>query len=478
VIDEPGAVSATARDAPELTVRTTAPLIVTMCWVITTIAVVGVGRYAAWDEAVYLAKGLGPPSPVSWGPQRSLGIPIITSFVTWADIPVAGTRVWMLAVNAAVAFAALRVWHRLIGIGGVIGPAVVMFSWIGLFSAGEIYPNLPTGLFALWAVGAGWTWVVSERRSDAIPAVLATVGVGLVRPTALGWLFLGLLIATLLEPSVRANARRLLVGAVVAGTVALAPWMIESFVRFDGPVQRLRSGRSTIIGYDIGHPVTAYLSTLSQTSIGSGLWQFPTVVLIGVLVVFVSGGAIGILSAPQHERGPIALATATGVAKIAAYLILPSTAAARFLLPGLLLLALPFGVGVCVLARRRPVRIALVALLIPFLALQLAAARAVSVEATQGREALELLGARLATQAGGDPCVFHSRYGYPSIQLRSGCAGSRTIDADASFDVLSAVPGDVRAFVVWNRELEVPDGWDELQGAAAGAWRVYERISP
>ena len=46
-------------------------------WVVVSIAVVGLDRYAAWDEAVYLAKGLGDPASVNWGPQRALGMPTI-----------------------------------------------------------------------------------------------------------------------------------------------------------------------------------------------------------------------------------------------------------------------------------------------------------------------------------------------------------------------------------------------------------------
>jgi hypothetical protein len=452
-----------------------APLLVVVCWIMTTLAVVGVRRYAAWDEAVYLAKGLGPPTPISWGPQRSLGMPIITSFVTWADAPVAGVRLWVLTVNGAVAFLTLRVWYKLIGLAGIIGPALIMFSWIGLFSAGEIYPNFATAVFALWAVGAGWSWVVSSQRTNAIQALLATAGVGLVRPTALGWLFLGLLVATLLEPTVRSEARRLLAGAGFAIVVALTPWVIESFARFDGPIQRLRSGRTTIVGYDIGHPVTAYLSTLTTSSVGAGMWRFEMILLVGLLSAFTAAAILGFMSAPRHVRAPMALAGCTGIAKVSAYLILPSTAAARFLLPGLLLLSVPVGVGLSVLALRRPVRLALIALFIPLVTLQLAIARNVAVEETQGRARLEQLGVQLAREAGDSPCVFHSRYGYPSVQLRSGCIGRRTTDPTASFDRLAAEPNDVRVFVLWTGELEAPAGWAELAGEAPESWRVFGR---
>lgn len=448
---------------------------------------VGVRRYAAWDEAIYVARGLGPPKSFGWGPSRSLGMPIVTSMVTWWQTTVAGARVVVLIVNACIALLAITTWRRLVGPGAMVGPALVLFSWLGLVSGSEIYPNLLTGLLMLWFVGASWSWLVSGRRLDALAAVCAMTGLGLVRPTALVCMLLGSGVAAIISRTVRAHALRLFTGAVCVGILAVTPWLIESFISFDDPVSRLRAGSSATSGFEIGNPVTAYLSSLATERIGSGMTH-KTILLIAVLLVAAILGVWAMLQkfgpgldigspAETVRTGALHLTAAVGLSKLLVYLLIPVSGAARFLLPALLLLSVPVGVGVVRVWSRRSGRVAVWLVAIPFIALQLTAARDVSEKLTLARGTLRSQGALLEEYSVGVNCRFESRYGYPVVQFRSGCVGSRATDPEESFYRLGLQPSDVTTFLIWNSRLEYPSNWSELESPIPGNWRIYVRSS-
>jgi hypothetical protein len=476
----------TARPVPASSTATArrpdwvAPLTVAVGWALASLLILGVRRPTAWDEAVYLAKGLGATEPISWGPQRALGMPLLTSLVTWWDLSVAAARLVLVATNAAVAFMAMWTWRRLVGPGGVIGPAVVLFSWLGLMSASEIYPNLPTAVLALWTVGATWTWTLSRRHLDAAAALVATIGLGLIRPTALAWLFFGYLVAVAMSPVVRRHRDRLLGGAAAASAVGVTPWMVESFLEFGGPVSRLQSGRDTIVGYEIGHRVTAFLATLSNQKIGTAVATTDTVILIGMLAVAVAAGAYGLWSVGASTRAALMVVTMAGAAKLVSYLLFPSTAAARFMLPALLMLSVPVGVGIAAAWAQRWGQAAVAVLTVGFVVWQVPIAREVGQHQTAQRQQLQHLGVALyqdVTDADGYrwPCRFESRHGHPPITLKSGCQGGSTNDIADSFGRLAQMPATVSTYVIWNKPVEPPEGWQFMDVPTPDNWWIYER---
>jgi hypothetical protein len=467
------------------------PLLV-LTWVVTSIIVVGVRRYAAWDEAIYLARGLGPPERFGWGPSRALGMPIVTSLVTWWKMTVVGARVVVLLVNACIALLAITTWRRLVGSGALVGPALVLFSWLGLVSGSEIYPNLLTGLLMLWSVGASWTWLVSGRRMDALVAVCATVGLGLVRPTALVCMLLGSAVVALISRTVRVHVVRLFCGAVCIGTLALTPWVIESFVYFDNPVSRLLAASPQPDGFDVGDSASAFLRTLATEPVGSGM-TLKTILLIaflfaaaivGVWAMRQKFGSRPEVGAPAETilTGALHLAFAVGVSELVFYFLVPVSGhfisgGARFHLPALLLLSVPFGVGVVRAWRRRSGRAVVCLVVVPFIVLQFTAARYVSEELTLARGDLRQLGALLEENSKGIACRFESKYGYPVLQLRSGCVGSQTTDPEQSFYRLGFQPPDVTTFLIWNGRLEHPSNWSELESPIPGNLHIYVRLS-
>lgn len=462
------------------------PLLV-ITWVVASIVVVGVRRYAAWDEAIYLARGLGPPARFGWGPSRSLGMPIVTSMVTWWKMTVVGARVVVLMVNACIAFLAITTWRRLVGSGALVGPALILFSWLGLVSGSEIYPNLLTGLLMLWSVGASWSWLVSSRRMDALAAVCAMLGLGLVRPTALVIMLLGSGAAAIISRTVRVHALRLFCGAVCVGLFAMIPWVIESFVFFDNPVSRLRTGSSATGGFEIGNPVTAYLSSLASERNGSGMTPktllliafFIVAAIVGVWAMLQKFGPRPDIGVPAETiwAGALHLAAAVGLSKLLVYLLVPVSGAARFLLPALLLLSIPVGVGVVRVCSLRYGHIAVCVVVFPLLALQLVAARYVSDELTLARDNLRQIGALMEKYSEGTDCRFESKYGYPVLQLRSGCVGRRATDPEQSFYRLGEESSDVTTFLIWKGRLERPGNWSELDSPIPGHWHIYVRSS-
>jgi len=412
-------------------------------------------------------------------------MPIVTSIVTWWQTTVAGARVVVLMVNACIALLAITTWRRLVGVGALVGPALVLFSWLGLVSGSEIYPNLLTGLLMLWSVGASWSWLVGSRRMDALAAACAMTGLGLVRPTALVCMLLGSGVVALVSRTVRVHVVRLFCGAVCVGLFAMIPWVIESFVFFDNPVSRLRTGSSATGGFEIGNPVTAYLSSLASERNGSGMTP-KTLLLIAFLIVAAIVGVWAMLQkfgprpdigAPAETiwAGALHLASAVGLSKLLVYLLVPVSGAARFLLPALLLLSIPVGVGVVRVWRRRSGRAVVCLVAVPFIVLQFTAARYVSEELTLERDKLRQIGGLLEEYSEGTDCRFESKYGYPVFQLRSGCVGSRTTDPEQSFYRLGFQPSDVMTFLIWNGRLEHPSNWLELESPIPGNWYIYVR---
>jgi hypothetical protein len=467
------------------------PLLV-LTWVVTSLVVVGVRRYAAWDEAIYLARGLGHPKGFGWGPSRSLGMPIVTSMVTWWQMTVAGARVVLLVVNACIALLAITTWWRLVGAGALVGPALVLFSWVGLVYGSEILPNLLSGLLMLWSVGASWSWLVRSRLADALAAVCATVGLGLVRPTALVCMLLGSGVVALTSRTVRVHALRLFCGAACVGTLAVTPWVIESFISFDDPMSRLRAASPQPDGFDVGDSASAFLRTLATEPIGSGT-TLKTIMLIAFLIIAAMVGVWALLQkfgsrpdvGPPAETiltGALHLAVAVGLSELTFYILVPVSGhfisgGARFHLPALLLLSIPFGVGVVRVWSRRSERVVVCLVAVPFIVLQLTAARYVSADLTLARAKRRQIGALLEEYNEGNNCRFESRYGYPVLQLRSGCVGRRATDPEQSFYRLGFQPSDMTRFLIWNGRLERPSNWSELESPIPGNWHIYVRLS-
>ena len=133
--------------------------------------------------------------------------------------------------------------------------------------------------------------------------------------------------------------------------------------------------------------------------------------------------------------------------------------------------------GVVRVWSRRSGRVVVCLVAVPFIVLQLTAARYVSEDLTLERAKLRQIGALLEEYNEGNNCRFESRYGYPVLQLRSGCEGSRTTDPEQSFYRLGFQPSDVSAFLIWNRRLKHPSNWSELESPIPGDWYIYVRLS-
>jgi putative effector of murein hydrolase LrgA (UPF0299 family) len=180
--------------------------------------------------------------------------------------------------------------------------------------------------------------------------------------------------------------------------------------------------------------------------------------------------------------GALHLAVAVGLSELVFYFLVPVSGhfisgGARFHLPALLLLSVPFGVGVVRVWSRRSGRVAVCLVAIPFIVLNLTAARYVSEDLTLGRDNLRQIGALLEEYSEGTDCRFESISGYPVLQLRSGCSGSRATDPEESFYRLDLEPSDVTTFLIWNIRLEQPSNWSELESPIPGNWRIYVRSS-
>lgn len=312
----------------------------------------------SWDEAVYVSQVSGHAPAAYFDPARARGIPLLVAPVALLTSSVVALRVYLSLASGLGLLGALMAWRRLRP-AWLLALAGLAFAslWVAQFYGPQAMPDLWVALSALAAVGL---FLQAARRlaagPDAAPAphrwgwlaglAACVAAAALVRPGDAVFLTVPLVAATVV---VRAWRRWQLAAAAAAGLIAgCAEWVAEAYLRFGGPLARLRAAGAEQGGFGLHLGVWAELRAVNGPTLCRPCtvgWRHPELSLWWLALPLLVG--LGLVAARRSGRlGPAALPAVCGFCVAAQYLFLIDYAAPRFLLPAYALLALPAAEGI------------------------------------------------------------------------------------------------------------------------------------
>jgi hypothetical protein len=335
-----------ATPKPTTLVRRPAGWLVGVAVLLAAIEFVVVVRHGdvGWDEALYVSQ-VSPRFPAAlFSAPRARGITYLIAPVVWLTGSITVLRAYLAVLGGAAVVLAYWPWLAVSSRRAVVPLAALLFTglWITGFYVSEVIPNFWVAVGGVALAG----WFVRYARAGGRTALVGMVAggavVALMRPGDAFWILMPLPIAAVL---VRRWRRPALLVAVVAGpALGAAQWIIEAFLRYGGPLERL--SRSSAIEGGMGwHPqatlfeLYALNGPLLCRPCGTGV-QRPALVLWWPAVPLLAVGGL-VLAARARDLAPTAVAAVCGVSASVPYLLLLGYAAPRFLLPAYALLALP-----------------------------------------------------------------------------------------------------------------------------------------
>ncbi|GAA1429968.1 hypothetical protein GCM10009616_13330 [Microlunatus lacustris] len=442
------------------------------------------------DEATYLAK-VDPRAPeLNWTAPRAWGMPVLAAPVALFSASLEVVRTYMGVLSSVLLLAAFRPWVRVLH-PAVAPIAALVFStiWFTLQAGASVMPNLYVALGAVGAIGLYLRAVQHPAWWRTLLTGLAACLVALVRPTD-SLLTLGpLVLCALLVPRLRRLAP---LAAGAAGVLAgWSPWVVEAFLRFGDPVQRMSTAETAgpggvslrlanLLIYPRlldGRPL--YCCSRGPVSdAGPVPWGY-TAWLLGVVALAV----VGVLVAARRRHLPEVLPCAGAAVLVGGfYLLLPAFTSLRFLLPALALASIPLALTLvsAVLAARgraRPVVAAVVGLaLLGHLGLMLPTAHHRLTTLGEGRAQQLRAAAALRPLVQGRPClVVGTEKQVTAYYLRCRVVGAHPTGRPPSRVRDAEREGRVMVAVLSGRP---PEGylsaWEryEVEGMPA-RWRVY-----
>lgn len=296
-----------------------------------------------WDETVYVSQ-VSPHVPAAYfSAPRARGITLLPAPLVAFTASTAALRVWMTLLSSAGLVVAYWPWIRLLRpVTVALAALLVTALWVTQFYGNEIMPNIYVAYGAVAATGWFAHTIRGRHRLAPVWLALSLAFVALMRPGDALWVMLPLLGAVLFV-----SRRRLVALTAVTGGAAVgaAEWVVESYVRFGGPVARLRASSRTEGGLG-WHPegVRMNLHALNDRVLcrpcTGATWHVPAISVWWPLVPVLAAG--GLLVAARGGRlRLLALPAVCGAVLGASYLLLVGYAAPRFLIPAYALLALP-----------------------------------------------------------------------------------------------------------------------------------------
>ena len=414
-------------------------------------------RFLPWDEAVYVAEVSPFADAVGMGAHRARGITYLVAPVTMLTESMPALRVYLAIASSAALFGAFFVWCRSIGWAAPTAAAVFASSWITLFYGSAAYPNLYSALLAVAVLGLAWLITTSPNRSRLLLLSALVAATVLVRP-----LDAALVAVSVLITGVVAGQGLPALGVATASGVAVGavPWVVESWARFGGPLQRLEISGETV-GGGLHNNLQDYLRLLD----GTAMLNVVAVASLGALVIL---GLLGFAGHDGRSRRASLVSMTASALLAAPYLFATEPLAQRFLLPALALLCLASGLGVtAVFARlgdRRGVAIVLTSVLVLVSVWNVPAIRAWDDRQVGNTETARTLGDAIEMEAGPGSCFFLSPTNHPAIAFASGCRGAGLgADVEDNRRRIESVRNEgARVFVVTNSVdpgVIVGDGW-------------------
>jgi hypothetical protein len=312
------------------------------------------------DESNYLAK-VDPRVPeLYWSQSRAWGMPVLAAPIAAFSPSLTVYRLYFGFLSSAGLIAAFWPWLRVLR--PAVAPAAALFFstiWFTAAFGSLVMPNLYVGLGAVAVTGL-FVRAVQEPAWWRLVLTSAAAGfVALVRPTdsvlVMAPLFAISLVVTRL--------RRLTVLAAVAigELIGWLPWVIEGYVRFGGPVERLRAAETSgpgglnlrssnlLIIPRLLDGTPGYCCSGGTPADAGPVPLALTTWLVGVLVV----AALGVVLSVSERRLPEMMLVCVPAGLLAAfYLLLPRFTTLRFLLPAFALLSLPVALALVHAMRR------------------------------------------------------------------------------------------------------------------------------
>jgi len=309
----------------------------------------------SWDETVYISQVSSHAPAAYFDPARARGIPLLVAPVTLLTSSVLAVRIYLAIASGAAVFLALLCWRPLrpawqLALAGVLFCGL----WTTLYYGPQAMPDLWVAFSSLAAVG-----LFLQAAGSGAPAADGGQGDRPTRWRALAGLTASVAIAALVRPgdalylaaalgaaviAVRQWRRWQLLAAVVIGFVAgAADWVIEAYIRFGGPLNRLHEAGAEQGGFgfhfalwdefrSVNGPTLCRPCTVGLRYPELSLWwlALPVLVILGCYAA--------------HRAGRLAsavLASACGLGLAFQYLFLINYAAPRFLLPAYALAVIP-----------------------------------------------------------------------------------------------------------------------------------------
>ena len=371
------------------------------------------------DEATYLAK-VDPAVPeLVWTAPRAWGVPVLAAPVALFSAGLTVLRAWFALLASVGLVAAFWPWRRVLPPG--VAPVAALFFatfWVTLYYGSLAMPNLYVALGAVGVTGLALRYLQQPTRWRLLLAGAVVVLVALVRPTD-SVLLVGPMVLVVLAAA-RLRDYRLVVALVVGGLLGWLPWLVEGWLRFGGPLARLRAAETsgpqglelrltnavTVLRMLDGFPL--YCCYGGPAEEAGGLPRLLSAWAIAVLLAAVAGL---LLAARRGQLPQMLLVTVPAAALGGFYLLLPSFITLRFLLPALALLSLPVAAAVVLLltgsrGRRRTLLAGLVVVaVVVHLGLMLPRAERMLREAQQDRILALQLADAVRPLTDGRPCL-------------------------------------------------------------------------
>ena len=446
------------------------------------LVVMDLSRHLAWDEAVYYSEVHPIGDPLGFNAHRSRGITWLVAPVLLVTDSIVAMRLYLVALSSVGLVVAFAVWRRTISWGAVAAAVLFGTSWLSFTYGSELMPNLFSALAGLTAMGLAIAYQAKPSSWLSIGVFVASGLTTLIRPLDGAVLLLALGISMFILRSTRLSRPfgPALLGALAIGIV---PWAIESWARFGGPIERLEQTRRLVGGgltNNLGTYAQMLGAPLTPGTVAAADWQ--VAMWLGLLVALSVLGTVA--GASMSKRvGLIALVTA--FLMTAPYLFYSEAAAPRFMTPAVGFLSISAGIGVYAISRSnsgRSLAVVVGSLIVATLmTFQVGIGTQWSEFQTESRLVSVTLADTLAAAAGQRPCSFLSTFGYPQMEIRSGCHGGRlTSDAAANLSLLSeelAAGNEVFALVASNDPTEFLDAsWhcSKVSSVSDSRWHLCD----
>lgn len=325
-------------------------VVVAVAYTATMLLVVAPRSTLSWDETVY-ASQVNPRTPVAFFSEpRARGVTYLIAPLVYFTDSTPALRAYLAVVAGIMLVAAYWPWLRVFRRPGLVPLAALLLAglWVVLFYGAAAMPNAWVGFGAVAATG----WFVRYGQAPSVRALtgfaVALAFITLMRPTDAFWVVLPIVAVMLVARPWRRLGPWLACGAGLAA--GLVPWLVESYLRFGGPLARLQ-GANEIQGQLGWHPRTVLYQlgsvngpTLCRpcTVEFSDLSRFPLSVYIVWWLAIPPLAVLGVVvAARRRELAAMAIPALTGASIGLSYLLLVGYAAPRFLIPAYALLALP-----------------------------------------------------------------------------------------------------------------------------------------